>query len=129
MTKGRCHRDRYLADVVLQFGSGDETYPRSRQILTGFGFVRDERTGDVGAISIIEAIVLRLSEKWGVFFRDQPETGMGYVVVSVFLSDGRRFDQAVVSDGFLTRIRGLDVIPFCEEAIDHFVVTHAKWKW
>ena len=82
-----------------------------------------------GLISIIGRTVLRLSEKWAAFFRDQPETGMDYFVVSVFLTDGRRFDQAVVSGGFLTRIRGLEVIPFPEEAIDYFIVTHAKWKW
>ncbi len=51
---------------------------------------------------------------------------MGYHVVSVILRDGRYFEQAIVTGGGLTQIRGLDAIPFAEADIDDFVVTHKK---
>jgi hypothetical protein len=34
--------------------------------------------------------MLALSAKWAEFFRSNPETGMGYSVVSVILKDGQR---------------------------------------
>ena len=73
--------------------------------------------------------MISLSARWAEFFRSQPETGMGYHVVSVILRDGRCFEQAIVAGGRLTTIRGLGVIPFSEADIDHFVVTHRKWDW
>ena len=73
--------------------------------------------------------MISLSTQWAEFFKRQPETGMGYYVVSIVLRDGRRFDQGVVVDGRLTQIRGLGQIPFSEADIDHFVVTHDKWDW
>jgi hypothetical protein len=70
--------------------------------------------------------MISLSARWAEFFRSQPETGMGYHVVSVILRDGRYFEQAIVTGGGLTQIRGLDAIPFAEADIDDFVVTHKK---
>lgn len=59
----------------------------------------------------------------------KPETGMGYQVVSVILKDGRRFDQVVVVEGRLTRIRGLEHIPFSEDEIASVSLTHQKWDF
>jgi hypothetical protein len=75
------------------------------------------------------ATMLKLDAKWAAFFANQPETGMDYTVVSVFLRNGRRFDQVVMSGGYLTRIRGYPNIPFSDADISHFVVTHDKWRW
>lgn len=58
-----------------------------------------------------------------------PETGMGYQVVDIELSDGRIFKQAIVDSGHLTRIRGVDPIPFTELDISDVRVTHEKWNW
>ena len=74
--------------------------------------------------------MFRLTEKrFADFFRKQPETGMGYWVVTVYLKDGRVFPQTVVSGGYLAPVRYHKEIPFTETDIDHFVVTHDKWDW
>ena len=57
------------------------------------------------------------------------ETGMGYQVVSVFLADGRKFDQVVIDSGHITRVRGYQEIPFDESEIAEIKVTHDKWNW
>jgi hypothetical protein len=72
---------------------------------------------------------LQLSSKWCHYLLGQPETGMGYQVVTVTLKDGRRFEQAVVAGGLLTQIRELASIPFAEDDIADLAVTHAKWDW
>lgn len=61
--------------------------------------------------------------------RSVPETGMGYWVASVFLSDGRKFDQVVIDSGCITRVRGFEEIPFVEPEIAEIKVTHDKWNW
>ncbi len=56
--------------------------------------------------------------KWRVHVRAQPETGMGYIVASMTLRDGRRFDQVLLTDtGRVDRVRGLPDIPFIEDEI------------
>ena len=74
--------------------------------------------------------MFELNEKQFIdFFRNSPETGMGYFVVDVVLKDGRTFKQAVVDSGHVTAVRGYTEIPFTQSDIDHFVVTHEKWDW
>jgi hypothetical protein len=70
-----------------------------------------------------------IDKRFSDYFRDQPETGMGYWITTVHLKDGRHFPQAVVSGGCLSRIRHHDAIPFLEVDIDCFEVTHDKWDW
>lgn len=69
---------------------------------------------------------MRLSAKWAKELVSQPETGMGFQVVSVWLKDGRCFDQVLVVEGCITRIKGLERIPFTEDQIDKIVVTHDR---
>lgn len=71
--------------------------------------------------------MLPLSSKWIKKLTSQPETGMGYHVVSIILNDGHRFDQVVVNQGFITQIKSLKTIPFKEEDIKDIIVTHDKW--
>ena len=59
----------------------------------------------------------------------EPETGMGYQVVTVILKDGRRFDQVVAIQGAIAEVRGRDDIPFREEDISELIVTHDKWNF
>ncbi len=73
--------------------------------------------------------MIRLADKWLKELAAEPETGMGYQVVSVVLADGRRFNQAVVVEGRITEIRGLAGIPFEESQIENVVVTHDKWDF
>jgi hypothetical protein len=70
--------------------------------------------------------MLQLSSQWTKQLALMPETGMDYQIVSVTLKDGRRFDQTVVVGGTLTKIRGIDGIPFTEDQIEKIVVTHDK---
>lgn len=55
-----------------------------------------------------------------------PETGMDYQIVSIVLKDGKRFDQVVVVGGCITKIKGLEGIPFQNDSIKEIVVTHDK---
>jgi hypothetical protein len=73
--------------------------------------------------------MLQLSNKWGPVLVSQPETGMGYQIASIILHDGRRYNQAVIESGFITRIRNYDKIPFKEEDIADIIVTHDKWDF
>ena len=70
--------------------------------------------------------MLALSSKWANFFRNSPETGMGYTVCSVKLANGTQFDRVVVDGGMITSVDGKDVIPFAEAEIVEFIVTHDK---
>jgi hypothetical protein len=69
------------------------------------------------------------SNKWISTVRSLPETGMGYAVVKIVLSDGREFDQAVVDSGYLLLVRGLPIVPFSEGEIAQIIATHEKWDW
>jgi hypothetical protein len=70
--------------------------------------------------------MLSLSPKWADFFRSQPETGMGYVIATVILRDGRQYPRAAITGGVIGSIDGSAVIPFTENEIAEFVVTHDK---
>ena len=71
-----------------------------------------------------------LTEKrFAEFFRDQPETGLGYWVATAILKDGREFRQVIVNSGYVTQVKGHPDIPFKEAEIDRFVVTHDKWDF
>ena len=67
--------------------------------------------------------MLQLSDKWGPRLAQQPETGMGYQIATVVLNDGRRFNDVLIQEGLITRIKGLTVIPFTESEIIEIVVT------
>lgn len=73
--------------------------------------------------------MLQLSDKWGPKLTSQPETGMGYQVVSIVLKDGTRWNQALVEAGHVTRIKGLSLIPFREDQIADIIITHEKWNF
>jgi hypothetical protein len=70
--------------------------------------------------------MLALSNKWVSILLSQPETGMGYQIASVFLMDGRKFDQVTIAGGHITRIGVSTCIPFEEAQIEQIVVNHGK---
>lgn len=73
--------------------------------------------------------MLTLSSRWLKELAAKPETGMGYQVISIILKDGKRFDQVVVVEGYITQIRGVDGIPFSSDDIAQIIVTHDKWNF
>jgi hypothetical protein len=73
--------------------------------------------------------MIALSQKWAAQITSQPETGMGYQIVSVILRNGKRFDQVIVDSGYITRIRGFNEIPFTADEIQEMIVTHDKWDF
>jgi len=70
-----------------------------------------------------------VSDRWADYLVNQPETGMGYWVVSVTLIDGRRYDRMVINGGLVTQVYGMDEIPFDPADIVAMEVTHDKWKF
>ena len=73
--------------------------------------------------------MFELSAEWKAKLISQPETGMGYSIVSIVLRDGKRFDQVIVDSGYVTKIKGMHTIPFGNDDIDDIIVTHAKWDF
>jgi hypothetical protein len=74
--------------------------------------------------------MFELTEKrFSDFFRQQPETGMGYWIVTAVLKNGQEFEQVVVDSGYVTKVKGFAGVPFEESEIDHFIVTHDKWNF
>lgn len=71
----------------------------------------------------------RVPDEWVDYLMAQPETGMGYWIVSVRLIDGRSFDRVVVNDGLITQVYGHGHVPFEPEEIVEMRVTHDKWKF
>jgi hypothetical protein len=57
------------------------------------------------------------------------ETGIGYVVVSVKLKDGRAFDQVAISAGCVIEVRGFKKLPFEGEDIASMQVTYETWNF
>ena len=70
--------------------------------------------------------MLALSKKWAPFLTNQPETGMGFQIVSVHLLDGRLFEDVVIDSGHITRIGYSPNIPFAEADIEKITVTHGS---
>lgn len=57
------------------------------------------------------------------------ETGIGYQIVSVELSNGRSFDQVVVSEGCIIEVRGYREIPFSVDEVASISVNHNRWNF
>lgn len=72
---------------------------------------------------------IAVPEKWLSYLLREPETGMNYQIASVWLDDGTRYDQVVISGGYITQVRGYNDVPFSGEQIDRIKVTHKKWDF
>ena len=69
---------------------------------------------------------MALSETWAPFLTSQPETGMGFQIVTIELLDGRVFEDVVIDSGYITRIGYSRDIPFAEAEIEKITVTHGS---
>ena len=70
--------------------------------------------------------MLALSDKWASIVVSQPESGMNYQIASVFLKDGTRFDQVLITGGYIAKVGESTDIPFREEDIAQIAVNHGK---
>ncbi|MGD0546445.1 MAG: hypothetical protein ABR991_01290 [Terracidiphilus sp.] len=70
--------------------------------------------------------MVHLSDKWAKNLVSQPETGMGYQIVTVYLKDGRHFEKVTIVGGTLASVHGHSKVPFEEPDIEKIVVTHEQ---
>jgi len=70
-----------------------------------------------------------LPEKWIEYLMSQPESGMGYQIVTIVLEDGRRFDNVVIiQSALIGEVKGHDEIPFdSKDIISIEVRSHRKY--
>jgi hypothetical protein len=68
--------------------------------------------------------MLVLSNRWAELLTSQPETGMGYQIVSIRLKDGRRIDNVTVDGGIISTLPSTVAEWFSDEEIEDIVVTH-----
>jgi len=55
--------------------------------------------------------MIRLQEKrFADYFRNQPETGMGYWIATAHQKVGRVFRQVLIDSGYVTKVRGHQAI-------------------
>ena len=73
--------------------------------------------------------LLKLSPQWHERLHRLGETGMGYVVVTVILKNGQRIHRVAIVGDVIADIYGVNQIPFTEDDIADFVVTHDKWDF
>lgn len=73
---------------------------------------------------VVEFSGLRLGDRWGPRLAGEPETGMGYQIVSILLRDGRRFDDVTIAGGVISNVGDGNAIPFAEHDIVQILVTH-----
>ena len=59
----------------------------------------------------------------------EQEAGPGYHFVSVRLQDGRYFEPAVASEGFIIQIKGYRDVPFTAEEVESVGVTAKRWNF
>jgi hypothetical protein len=89
------------------------------------GLVQADRAAMVRATPRWECM-FELSDKWAPYLTSQPETGMGFQIVSIHLSDGRMFEDVVIDGGYITRIGHSLDIPFVKADIEKITVTHGS---
>jgi hypothetical protein len=65
-----------------------------------------------------------LGDRWAEVLKSQPETGMGYQIVSVRLKDGRRIDNVTVVGGIISGFSATVREWSSDEEIEDIVVTH-----
>jgi hypothetical protein len=57
------------------------------------------------------------------------EAGPGYHFVSIRLKDGRCFEPAVASEGFIIQVKGCKELPFTSEEVESVTVTEKRWNF
>jgi len=60
---------------------------------------------------------------------EEDEVGPGYQFVSVSLKDGRYFESAVASEGFIIQVKGCKDLPFTPEEVESVALTEKRWNF
>lgn len=61
------------------------------------------------------------------FLKTQPETGMGYQIVTARMRDGRQYERVLILDAqSIETVDGKTDIPFNPYEIESVIVTHDK---
>ena len=60
---------------------------------------------------------------------EKDEAGPGYHFVSIRLKDGRYFEPAVASEGFIIQVKGHKDLPFSTEEVESVAVTEKRWNF
>ncbi len=61
--------------------------------------------------------------------KKEKQTRLGYQFVSVKLKDGRRFEQAVASEGCIIQVKGQKDIPFTETEVESVELSDKPWNF
>jgi hypothetical protein len=61
--------------------------------------------------------------------KNSAQTGPGYQIVSVELTDGRTFDPAVISEGHVIQVRGFSEVPFAPGDVASVKLSHRRWNF
>jgi len=59
---------------------------------------------------------------------EEDEVGPGYQLVSVSLKDGRYFESAVASEGFIIQVKGCKDLSFTQEEVESVALTEKRWN-
>jgi hypothetical protein len=70
------------------------------------------------------SVMFCLSNRWAEILSAQPETGMGYQIVTLRLKDGRRIDNVTIVGGIISALPDAVSGLFSEEDIEEILVTH-----
>ena len=69
----------------------------------------------------------QLPSKFVEILRNEPESGMGYQIVTVVTTGGRRYDRVMIVDGTdIASVDGQSEIPFDANEVERIIVTHDK---
>ena len=69
----------------------------------------------------------QMPNKIAEFLKTQPETGMGYQIVTVIMTEGKEYERVQVLDARdIGTVDGMTDIPFNPYEIQSVVVTHDK---
>lgn len=68
----------------------------------------------------------QLPEKFAHQLVSYPETGMGYQIATITLTDGRKFERVCIIEGYLASIYGNHDIPFDASEVESILITHDK---
>ncbi len=71
--------------------------------------------------------MIQLSPTWLKQVEANAFPGMDYHIVSIVLRDGRRFDEVVIDQGYITKIAGREDIAFSEPDISEIISPYDKW--
>ena len=58
-----------------------------------------------------------LPKRWSDYLLKQPESGMGFQIVTIALRDGSKFEAAVTESHIIGTVRGQTGVPFDPEDI------------